>query len=52
VFYKLLGVLTWKAIRYYLDNKVPTRKIAAGAILGTVGAVAIRAALKGRDSDT
>jgi ammonia channel protein AmtB len=51
VFYKLLGLLTWKAIKFYLDQKVPTRKLAAGAIVGTVGVVAIAAALKGRETE-
>ena len=51
MFYKLLGLLTWKAVRYYLRNNVPTRKIAAAAIVGTVGVVAISAARKGRESE-
>jgi hypothetical protein len=52
VFYKLLGMLTWKAIRYYLHNNVPTRRIAAGAIVGTVGVIAISAALKSQHDET
>jgi hypothetical protein len=51
VFYKLLGLLTWKAIKFYVNQKMPTRKLAAGAIVGTVGVVAIAAALKGRESE-
>ena len=51
MFYKLLGLLTWKAIKYYVHHNVPTRKVAAAAIVGTVGAVAIGAALKGHGSE-
>jgi hypothetical protein len=52
VFYKLLGLLTWKAIKYYVHNNVPTRKIAAGAIVGTVGVIAIGAALKSQHDES
>jgi hypothetical protein len=52
VFYKLLGMLTWKAIRYYVRSNLPTRKIVAGAIVATVGAIAIGAALKGHESES
>lgn len=52
MFYKLLGLFTWKAIKYYLHNNVPTRKIAAAAIIGTAGAIAIRAALQGHEPDS
>lgn len=52
MFYKLLGLLTWKAIRYYVRNNVPTRKIAAGAIVGTVAALALGAVLRNRQGDT
>jgi hypothetical protein len=51
VFYKLLGMLTWKAIRFYVRTNVPTRKIAAGVVVGTVGAIAVGAALKGRSPE-
>jgi hypothetical protein len=52
VFYKLLGLLTWKAIKYYVHSAVPTRKIAAGVIVGTVGAIAIGAALRSREPES
>ena len=52
MFYKLLGLLTWKAIRYYVHNNVPTRKIAAVAIVGAVGAIAVGAALRHQQDDT
>ncbi len=52
MFYKLLGLLTWKAIKYYVHHNVPTKKLAAGAIVGTVGVIAIGAALKGHEADT
>jgi hypothetical protein len=52
VFYKLLGIVTWKAIKFYVGAKVPTRKIAAGAVVGTVGLIAVSAALKHHDSET
>jgi hypothetical protein len=51
VFYKLLGLLTWKAIRYYVRNNVPTRKIAAAAVVGTVGVIAISSAVKHHEPD-
>lgn len=43
MFYKLLGLLTWKAIKFYVTNKVP-KKAVVGALavllLGIVSAVA------------
>ncbi len=51
MFYKLLGLLTWKAIRYYVRNNIPTRRIAAGAVVGTVGVIAVTAALKSQPDD-
>jgi hypothetical protein len=46
VFYKLLGMATWKAVKFYVHHNVPTRKIAAAGVLGTVGVLAIVAASK------
>ncbi len=51
MFYKLLGMLTWKAIKFYVHNNLPTRRIAAGAVIGTVGLIAVSAALKSHDDD-
>jgi len=51
VFYKLLGVVTWKAIKHFARKKVSKRRIAAGAVIGTVGLLAVGAALKGRQLD-
>lgn len=51
MFYKLLGLLTWKAIKFYVNQKVPTRKIAAGVVVGTVGAIALGAALRAQQPD-
>jgi hypothetical protein len=51
VFYKLLGMLTWKAIRYYVRNNVPTRRIVAGTVVGAVGLIAVGAALRGHDDE-
>lgn len=52
VFYKLLGLLTWKAIKYYVRYNVPTRKIVAGAIVGTAGVIAVRAVIKGQQPES
>jgi hypothetical protein len=49
VFYKLLGVLVWKAGRYYVRRKVPTKKLAAAAVVTVVAAVGVGAALRQGD---
>jgi hypothetical protein len=50
VFYKLLGVVTWKAIKFYVVNKVP-KKAVVGAlavlVFGVAAAVAGAAAKAG-----
>ena len=33
MFYKLLGIFVWKAVRFYLSQKVDTRRLAAGAFV-------------------
>lgn len=52
MFYKVLGLLTWKAIRYYVRNSLPSRKFAAAAIVGAIGVIALGAALRSRQDDT
>jgi hypothetical protein len=49
VFYKLLGWVTWKAIRRYARNKVP-RGVVAGAVV-VLGILALSAAAKLRGGD-
>lgn len=49
MFYKFLGLLTWKAIKYYLHNNVPTKRLLAGAVVATVAAIGVGAALQQRD---
>lgn len=51
MFYKLLGLFTWKAIKYYVHHKVPTKRLLAGAVVATVAAVGVGAALQGRGDD-
>jgi hypothetical protein len=51
VFYKLLGVLIWKAIKFYVAHKVPTKRLVAGAVVATIAAVGVGAALQQRDED-
>ena len=51
MFYKLLGLLTWKAIKFYLHHKVPTKRLAAVAAVGAVGVIALAVATKDHDSD-
>ena len=33
MFYKLIGLFVWKAVRFYLSKKVPTRRIAAAGFV-------------------
>ncbi len=51
MFYKLLGMFTWKAIKFYVHHKLPTKRLAAVAVIGAVGVIAIAAAAKGDDSE-
>jgi hypothetical protein len=50
VFYKALGWLTWKAIRHYLDHKVP--KGAVAAVVVVLGIAAVSAAARLRDTSS
>jgi hypothetical protein len=52
VFYKLLGILVWKAGKFYVRRKVPTKKLAAGAVVLAVAAVGVGAALAQQHDDT
>jgi hypothetical protein len=44
VFYKLVGLVTWKAIKFYVGRKVPTRAIAIGTVVAGIAAVSVVAA--------
>jgi hypothetical protein len=53
VFYKALGWAAWKAIRYYVDKKLPKRTVAAGVVLlGIAALTAAAAAAKAHDSQS
>ena len=45
MFYKLLGLFTWKAIKFYVSHKLPTKRLAAGAVVATIAAIAVGTAL-------
>jgi hypothetical protein len=47
VFYKLLGMLTWKAIRFYVRNKVPAKPLYALLVVLGIGAVTVAAKARG-----
>jgi hypothetical protein len=49
VFYKLLGLLTWKAVKYYVHHKLPTKRLLVGAVVAGVAAVGVGAALQQRE---
>jgi hypothetical protein len=49
VLYKLLGILTWKAIRFYVGRKLPRRTVVAGVVL--VGIAAVTAASRLRETE-
>jgi hypothetical protein len=51
VFYKSLGLLTWKVIKFYVHRKVPTKRLLAGAVVASVAAIGVGAALQGRNED-
>jgi hypothetical protein len=46
VFYKLLGLLTWKAIKFYVGHKVPKKAVTAGLVVAGIGVVAAAATAK------
>jgi len=46
VFYKLLGMLTWKAIRFYIRNKVPAKAVAVVVVVLGIGVVTAAAKLR------
>ena len=33
MFYKLLGLFVWKAVRFYVSRNLPTRRIAAAGFV-------------------
>ena len=33
MFYKLLGLFVWKAVRFYVSKNVPTRRLAAAGFV-------------------
>jgi hypothetical protein len=49
VFYKLVGLFTWKAIKFYVTRKVPMRAIAIGTVVAGVAAVSVVAAWQQRE---
>ena len=48
--YKILGFIVWKAVRYYLAQKAPPRRVVAAGIV-TVMVVALAASGAKRASD-
>lgn len=51
MFYKLLGVVTWKAIRFYVANKVPKKAVAAGLVVAGIGLVSAVAGAAAKTGD-
>ncbi len=47
--YKLLGLLTWKAVKRYVRRKVPARAVAAVTVVAGIAVVA--AATRRREGD-
>jgi hypothetical protein len=39
--YKLLGYVVWRAGKWYLRRRLPSRRLAAGAALAAIGAGAV-----------
>ena len=44
MFYKLLGLLMWRAIKFYISRKVPKKAVAAGLVVVGIGVVSAAAA--------
>ena len=51
VFYKLLGLLTWKAVKFYVRNNVPKRAVAAGLVVLGIGVVSAAATAAAKTGD-
>jgi hypothetical protein len=49
VFYKLLGMVTWKAFRLYLQQKLPSKTVAAITVIAGIAVVSGIAALRDHD---
>jgi hypothetical protein len=48
--YRLLGYVVWRAGKWYLRRRLPSRRVAAVAALGLIGAAAGAAVLVRRAS--
>jgi hypothetical protein len=46
VLYKLLGLVTWKALKLYVSQKVPRRAVAAAGVAVAIAALAGLAAAR------
>lgn len=51
--YKLLGFVVWRAARFFvrrrMDRMLSSRRVAAAAVVGVVGTIAVLAARRGSD---
>ena len=50
MFYKLIGFLVWRAARFYVSSKLPTRKLLVGGAV-VLGVATLVAAGAKRDSE-
>ncbi|MEZ5123412.1 MAG: hypothetical protein R2736_17855 [Solirubrobacterales bacterium] len=48
MFYKLLGMLTWKALKLYIGQKMPTKAVVAGLAVLSLGIAVAVASAAGR----
>jgi hypothetical protein len=46
MFYKLIGLLVWKAAKFYVSNKLPTRKLIVGGTVALGVATLVAAGAK------
>jgi hypothetical protein len=51
VFYKLLGLVTWKAFKFYVRSKVPKKAVAAVLVLLGIGVASAVAGAAGKTGD-
>ena len=51
MFYKAIGFLVWKAVRYYASQKLPSRKLLVGGALALGVATLVAAGATKRNGD-